>query len=413
MRKPKLAIVPTLQLKDRHIVTQTRLYQVITPLFGGGVTPGETDPVTPIRGTEIRGHLRFWWRATRGGKKQFAGKLEKMKEFEDELWGAMANTVKKTGPSQVQIVVKMLDFGKPFVVRDRNGNIVDISHFRSLYSYAAFPLESRQTVTEGINFELSLSFPGEQQSEIEAALWAWETFGGIGARTRRGFGALRCVKIGDQDVPALPASRLEAHIKASLNQHIVEEDWIDNLPHLSRNIWFKVTGTSDDALIALQKLLNSLKSFRQKRNPGTAQNRPGRSKWPEPDAIRRITRRRSAQHSQILSQIDKFPRAEFGLPIIFQFKDENSGDPQQTTLQGKDFDRLASPLILRPILCVDHKAVGVALILDAPRIPPNGLILKGTSGNPGVSSKLTTTEAKTISPLQGQTDVLQAFLDTL
>src|SRR5579859_2744911 len=68
------------------IITQVREYELITPLFGGGVIPGENDILTPIRGSEIRGHLRFWWRACRGG--QFDGNLAAMKKKEDEIWGA-------------------------------------------------------------------------------------------------------------------------------------------------------------------------------------------------------------------------------------------------------------------------------------------------------------------------------------
>src|SRR5579862_2869390 len=49
--------------------------KVVTPLFGGGVDPGENDPHTLIRGTAIRGHLRFWWRATRGARFKDAGEL--------------------------------------------------------------------------------------------------------------------------------------------------------------------------------------------------------------------------------------------------------------------------------------------------------------------------------------------------
>ena len=45
---------------DRH--KQTYTIHVVTPMFGGGVEPGVNDPITPIRPTSIRGHLRFWWR---------------------------------------------------------------------------------------------------------------------------------------------------------------------------------------------------------------------------------------------------------------------------------------------------------------------------------------------------------------
>src|SRR5450755_4225116 len=74
-----------------HIVTQERAYTLITPLFGGGAVTGERDEVTIIRGTEIRGHLRFWWRACYGGR---YSSVAEMKQDEDRIWGA-ASTSKK------------------------------------------------------------------------------------------------------------------------------------------------------------------------------------------------------------------------------------------------------------------------------------------------------------------------------
>ena len=87
MRKPTTdkppQVEPRLDLRSvcgdtRQLISQVRQYELITPLFGGGVEPAVADPVTVVRGSEIRGHLRFWWRACRGG--QFGGDLARMKE---------------------------------------------------------------------------------------------------------------------------------------------------------------------------------------------------------------------------------------------------------------------------------------------------------------------------------------------
>jgi len=40
--------------------------RVITPILSGGSEPMHNDIATLIRGPSVRGHLRFWWRATRG-----------------------------------------------------------------------------------------------------------------------------------------------------------------------------------------------------------------------------------------------------------------------------------------------------------------------------------------------------------
>lgn len=79
---------PVTKRKELGLVEQVRSYQLITPLYGGGVETGTADPITIVRGTEIRGQLRFWWRATRGGA--FSGDLSKMKAAEDTIWGAAA-----------------------------------------------------------------------------------------------------------------------------------------------------------------------------------------------------------------------------------------------------------------------------------------------------------------------------------
>ena len=77
------------------------------------------------------------------------------------------------------------------------------------------------------------------------------------------------------------------------------------------------------------------------------------------------------------------------------------------------YDRLASRLLLRPMACGNGKAVGLALVLNAPSEPPGGLMLKNAPKNPIVASDLNEDEARQIEPLDGNPDVLQAFLDYL
>jgi CRISPR-associated protein Cmr1 len=87
---------PAVKKRQDNLIRQVRRYKLITPLFGGGVEPHQADPVTIVRGTEVRGHLRFWWRATRGG--QFNGSLKEMRRREEEIWGSAA-AKDKPGPS--------------------------------------------------------------------------------------------------------------------------------------------------------------------------------------------------------------------------------------------------------------------------------------------------------------------------
>lgn len=401
------------------LINETRRYKVITPLFGGGVTPGEADPVTVVRATEVRGHLRFWWRATRGG--QFDGNLAEMKAAEDRIWGSAA-THGKPGPSPVVITLTTLQDGKPFRAVDRYGrSVANIGHPSSIDSYAAFPLRDKVSpqVVEGVEFELSIAFPkavneSDITEDVEAALWAWETFGGIGARTRRGFGALQCTHAGGHPRTAPNASRLKSEIEQGLKQHLAAGAWPTNVPHLSADPTRYVISGSGEPIAVWRELVKKLRSFRQ--------SRVGyhRSKWPEPDEIRRRARTHKSTHAPV-HPVRKFPRAAFGLPIIFEFKREDvPPEPQRTTLQAANHERLASPLILRPIACAEpQQTVGLATILEAPTTPPGGWLLKDAPihpTDPPIQARLSKTEANSIEPLRdvgGETNVLLAFLKSL
>lgn len=295
---------------------------------------------------------------------------------------------------------------------------IDIGDVVSPYSYVAFPLRPEPgkpagKVRDGVEFTLTLRYPVDRAEDVSAALWAWETFGGIGARTRRGFGALACMEI--DGILFVPPTVTDVSVKITeyLANYAVKGVWPLGVPHLVRSIKIAPNGGRSSADLAWRYLFDGLKKFRQSRHPDSNQRPYGRSKWPEPDAIRNLTGDSAAKHRQRRLPFDKFPRAEFGLPIIFQFKDANIGDPSQTSLEGANHDRLASPLILRPLACAGERYVGLAAILHAPTQPPGGLRLKGAPGDPAVSAKLTPSEARQIEPLDGNTDVLQAFLDWL
>lgn len=426
-------IAPDLQSKRVgakliSMVCQVREYELITPLFGGGTETQKADPVSVIRGPSIRGHLRFWWRAIRGGR--FNGKLEAMKEAEDKIFGAAVGN--EGNPSQVQITVFDCVAGaedRPFEVvagssgsrgakpklQPRRGSVVP--------PYAAFTLQPRAEdlkpgmdtpgVRTGVSFTVGIVFTKDIADEVEAALWGWETFGGIGARTRRGFGALRLLKVDGQNSQPPKTSKLEEEIKRGLETYLTGSRFPDGVPHLSGAPLMKITPKHNNANAAWNYLIEKLRQFRQYRKDTEGNlSTFGKSQWPEPDAIRYLAEKISKP------SIDKYPRADFGLPIIFHMYHDNL----EATLKGngvgdgKHLERLASPLILRPYLCSDG-AVGLGIVLDTPRIPPNGLVLSLEREDKDVTAKLEINEAKELTKrlelLKNNTDVLQAFLNTL
>ena len=86
MRKPPVIQPPsTAERDDPERKSEVRHYKVITPLFGGGVEPNQADPITTVRATEVRAHLRFWWRAIVGGSLH---DVEELRQRESSLWGS-------------------------------------------------------------------------------------------------------------------------------------------------------------------------------------------------------------------------------------------------------------------------------------------------------------------------------------
>lgn len=411
----RMAPPPIVRRSDEALglVRETRDYQLITPLFGGGAEPQKADAVTVVRGSEVRAHLRFWWRAMRGGA--FGGDLAKMKAREDEIWGAPASvdTDKKTGTHSptVQLALTVKDPGRPLQVLGRSGKHrgqpVHVGAPESPYGYAAFPLyqtDKNSFVLEGVKFGLSLTYSDKHAKDVAAALWAWETFGGIGARTRRGFGALTCVNAKDA-IPASPDG-VEEWIFTQATGYRAKGMWPDGVPHPIYGQIRRVPDAFDTPMAAWEHLIEKLRSFRQYRIDKVTgkRNAYGRSVWPEPREIRRLVALPKGRKATGAPTSGEFPRAVFGLPIIFQFK----GEPiEQVTLKPDKYDRLASPLILKPLQCANGKSVALAVLLKTPALPPGSdLELDGHH----VASQLSPADAAAIPPLNSNLDVLGAFL---
>ena len=353
----------------------------MTPMYGGGVEPGKVDCAMPIRPSAIRGQLRFWWRLLNR-----AGQTPKdLFTDESDLWGGIASAGSRA--SRVALHVEAEPIGSGQMVDARSG---DFPSYALILERGVNP----RLLNAGYSFTLTLRFTGtsaDQRGQVIDALRWWTSFGGVGARTRRGLGA---VETTGGSVALPPVSRDEVE------------------PRGGRMV---TRGPSRNALDAWRKAIDALSDFRQGpnvgRNPGRG-NRPGRSRWPEPDAIRRHRHQHATGHQPEHPVDGLYPRAAFGLPIVFHFKDR--GDPAPEAVLGPDRgDRMASPLILRPYF-------------DGARYRPLALLLPGWADSVSVpvsfgservgpawpeESGKRTELAELVRPMQGRgADALTAFL---
>jgi CRISPR-associated protein Cmr1 len=212
--------------------------------------------------------------------------------------------------------------------------------------------------------------------QVEPALWAWVNFGGLGSRTRRGCGAIVCKALAPKDVNDLKASWVE-----HMPELFPQREW----PTLADSLMLRTKEQPGDPIPVWSYVVGKFRHFRQGnnfgRNPGQQSNRPGRSRYSEPETIRRVTGQRLDRHAR-LTQIpdDAFPRAELGLPIVFHFQEQ--GDPPDTVLypdhdsEEKKRERMASPLILKPLALQSGKAVPLILRLKTPALTGVDLRIK-------------------------------------
>ena len=329
--------------------------KLITPMYGGGVRAGEVDCDLPVRPSALRGQLRYWWRLLNG-----AGKTsEEVFRAESTLWGGISST----GPqaSRVSLQVKAPAVDAKRLIKGRTSTI-------PTYALILEGDDNPDLLATGYEFELTLRFQprvtsAQCQQVIEALRW-WASFAGVGARTRRGFGAVRGTGV-DAAVKPISVDEIE-----------------------SRGGVMVLGSGKSDALEAWKVAVDALKTFRQGagvgRNPGR-HHRPGRSRWPEPDAIRRRTGRHAPGHEPQHPVNDFYPRAAFGLPIVFHFKDKDDPgtgrDERPPVLVPNRGDRMASPLILRPYF-------------DGQQYHPMALLLPGWEKRVSVSAGFDPASAK-------------------
>ncbi|HEX4960990.1 MAG TPA: type III-B CRISPR module RAMP protein Cmr1 [Thermoanaerobaculia bacterium] len=422
MRAAPLSPPESVIRKAQHF--EDRQYQFLTYVFGGGVKIREHekhgDPITPVRVASIRGQLRFWWRACNPSCCETVAEL---RQHEGEIWG----TTSRASKVEITLLTKVSPPREvPVFEYSPAQRLVIRSGMREI-AYGAFPLQpSRDEQRAGAKpwalfdygktiFSLRFLYPKEYQKDVQAALWAWETFGGLGGRTRRGFGAIARVNA-QSSVP----------VESELARYR-ENPRIAGVPSLYK-ARFAVASTSTSTPVESWKTgLGLLQRIRQ--GPGFGRNmsspgslKPaGRSRWPEPDEIRRLTRKSAPIHRKPEVAVSCFPRAVFGMPIVFHFhpgstnEPGSAGDPDMKPLQLQPvgFERYASPLIIRPIS--DGTSFRASALVLSSDVPTAELVADEASYSAAFT--LNTNLARGIQPLNRDgrvfTDPLELFLSEL
>jgi CRISPR-associated protein Cmr1 len=175
-------------------------YRIVTPMFCSGADQTRAE----LRLPSFKGVLRFWWRALSYGRQ---GSLGSLRTEEDRLFGST-----RTGQAQV-----LLNLLSPVPTA---ADMADQKHFpqNSPQGYVGYGLTdakerpSRQFIRPGVEFTVRVagrSMADDDWASVETALVAAGMFGGMGGRSRKGWGSLtlHALNTNDRAVWAAPRTR--------------------------------------------------------------------------------------------------------------------------------------------------------------------------------------------------------------
>lgn len=182
------------------VTTIEATYRVTTPMFCGGADGGSAE----LREASFKGVLRFWWRACAWS--HFDRRLERIREAEASLFGSP-----QTGQSKVWVRLAPEVRMRP---RPRSGAEAlgrDGTRYLGLGLRAMDGSKVRDCLPAPFDFTARLlcrDLDEARVRSVEDAVRALGMLGGMGARSRRGYGSLSLTRLRvdgeDRPVPSTP-----------------------------------------------------------------------------------------------------------------------------------------------------------------------------------------------------------------
>ena len=296
-----------------------------------------------LRPNTFKNLLRWWWRAGRGQRDR-AREARLFGDVESEKAGARASPfrLRVCPPANLGACTRLFDKDD---YSGQNG-LQYLGFSLDPFGHGADP---RSVIDPGTQFGVKLLFPewfGEDcQREIWASLWLLVWFGGLGARSRRGFGGVRVVetdKTGELDLIS------DAGGKPELLRDFLEE----NL-HVVRD-WLDAPDADQDVPLpeytAIAPWWTEIFVHREpERRWATALDKSGQHLMDFRNRLD-VNDRSSAYHQvkdflEVGLTPETVDRGAFGLPLIFRYNSVRAGN-NTATVTGENHNRRASPLLI-------------------------------------------------------------------
>lgn len=383
-------------------------YRLTTPLFCGGADP----EVAELRLPSFKGVLRFWWRALAWSR--CSGDLAQIQQEEEQLFGST-----RTGQAQVLMRLvaptspEQISKDKVLTVAKGDRQVVGMGArylgYGLMGAYGANAgVLSRGGVLAPLEFTVQLRATGlnpNLQETLVQALIALGTLGGMGSRSRRGYGSLviRSLTV-DGESPRLasasepwsaPCDATELASAIAELQRQANRSGLPEYTALSSDARHVVL-TADDCREPLHLLDRVGREMVRERSWGRRQddqslilgNIPSEKNFRhDHDLMKRRNEQRTTHPERIA----------FGLP-------HNYGGMGQVGPAQKELDRRASPLLIHIHQC-GSRPVAVVSFLPARFLPlsSTGAPAQISVGGPSIPQK----------PEQELYQPIRTFLDRL
>ncbi len=374
---------------DKLVVT----LKTVTPLFLGGANP---DDAAELRAPSIKGMMRFWYRAivpeykanepkifgsTDEGQGDFLLRLENNLTDNKEWVPDRYNALNKTHPN--------------FDEKKHDKRTWTINGVRYLsYSLKMKPNNRRFIPVDKeikLNIILKPRADANCKKALLSSLWLLGHIGGIGSRSRRGFGtvALQDWKLNDKEITDLPIAHKKSTADKWLEKFedglkIIKEWYLGSRTDVhtifGNNTKFYLFEKGKDSEERIDERTNKpvifkpwemalneagivMQSFRQRYYPDytSVKGHLGKKHPSAPCDVPRNYLKSAPQ------------RTAFGLPLTFRFSSMTYKDKRgkeiipQTEFQGSSYERNASSIHLR-IIKIGSLCYPLYILLDAPLI---------------------------------------------
>jgi len=234
-------------------------YRIVTPMFIGGAN---SDPSDGIRPPSFKGALRFWWRALNWGRYP---DLAALHQKEAELFGSAAKTVNREqagGQGVFLLTINEVEHRQTlndWPKANTGAGYLAYGILESKGGKRGVPVPHKVGIKEGLKFTVTVVFrpnvTEEQQESVTEAMDVIGLLGGLGSRSRRGYGSI--TKEYDGRLPAI--NSFCERVDNLLLSQVQEAPFTT----INQGTMFKILNPCNDARNALEKAGRQYKDYRK------------------------------------------------------------------------------------------------------------------------------------------------------